>query len=356
MPQESIKPLFIGTYTSPLPHAPFAKGRGIYAAQFDQERVTLEVLGLAAELEHPSFLALHPSRKTVYAASEVDAGRVTALAVDGENLRELGSQSTQGHFTAHVSVDPAGQRVFAANYGNGEASVIAFEVREDGALGAEAARASHTGQGPNEDRQEGPHPHCITPGRGGLIACAADLGTDEVVLYSLQEGALLKRLAAARVPGGSGPRHLVFHPGGQLVFCTLELAGAAASLRLSTPEENSPADLLVQYVTPAHPRERVIASELQLSPDGRFLYVSTRENDAIAVFEVDEATGALGWLGSHSTRGRTPRHFTLSPNGAFLLVGNLDSDSVTVFARHPSTGRLEEAALVACPTPACLAF
>jgi 6-phosphogluconolactonase len=205
---------YVGTYTAK------AAGRGIYAYRMDSETGHVQGGELAAEMRDPSFLAIHPTGKFLYAVSEAgnsegkNTGAIMAFAISGPGqIQPLNTQSSLGAAPCHLALDDAGTHVLVANYGGG--SVAAFPVRADGSLGAASGFAQHTGSGPNPQRQEGPHAHGIYPHKNGRVFYACDLGTDEVLAYPWKSGALVADPSlGAKLPPGSGPRHLAVHPAG----------------------------------------------------------------------------------------------------------------------------------------------
>lgn len=354
--------LFVGSYTRPLPHALEAEGRGIYGLSLDLETGQLSPAHLLAELAQPSFLAAHPSLPVLYAVSEAPQGQLSAKRMQpGGALQQLSQRSTQGDSPVHVSVDALGRWALTVNYVGG-VSVLAYPLDAGGHLGPCAARVQHHGHGPDSQRQAGPHPHSVTPSPDARHAYVADLGTDELVGYDLAPESLLTRLSSLRLPPGSGPRHLAFHPAGELAFLTLELSSSLAALRRE-PESGS-LDLLGLY--PAHPADaagKASPAEVLVSACGQFVYVSNRvpnrgQNAApssLSVFGIGPQ-GALGLLQHLLLPGRTPRSCALSPDGAWLLIANQDSSSITVLSRNAVSGQLRLAGTVACPTPTSVCF
>lgn len=361
--------LFVGSYTSPLPHAPEAQGRGIYGLSLDLETGQLSPAHLLAELAQPSFLAAHPRLPVLYAVSEAQSGQLSAEELEpGGAVQQLGQRFTQGDSPVHVSVDALGRWALTVNYAGG-VSVLAYPLGEDGRLEPCAASAQHHGHGPHPQRQAGPHPHSVTPSPDARHAYVADLGTDEVVAYDLAPGALLTRLGSLRLPPGSGPRHLAFQPAGELAFLTLELSASLAALRLEP--ESGRLDLLGVYpARPADAAGEASPAEVLVSACGQFVYVSNRGQvnqgqanqdqaavpSSLSVFGVGAHGADLRLLQHLLLPGRTPRSCVLSPDGAWLLVANQDSSSITVLSRNAASGQLRLTETVACPTPTSLCF
>lgn len=346
---------FAGSYTSALPHAPNAEGRGISSLNLEVERELLTAPHLAAEVAQPSFLAAHPRLPVLYAISELDEGQVSAYRTQPDgSLRLLNRRSTQGASPAHVSVDALGRYVLCTNYVSG-LSVLAFPVAEDGSLEPCAASDTHHGHGPNPQRQEGPHPHSVTPSPDGRHAYVADLGTDEVMGYDLDPDRLLKRVSVVHLPPGSGPRHTAFDPTGTFAFVTLELASGVAILR----REPQSGELTLLEVCPIQPpdfRGTNAPAEVMVSPDGHFVHVSNRGHDSITVFGFDANSTRLTLLQYAPTLGQKPRGCVLTPDGSLLLAGNQDSSTMTVFRRQADSGLLQVMGTFACPTPTSFCF
>ncbi len=348
----TIQRFFVGSYTSPLPHAPQAQGRGIYVLSLDSETGQLSPAQLQAELPQPSFLAAHPRLPVLYAVSEVQHGQLSAERAGPDGALELlGQQSTQGDSPVHVRVDALGRWALTVNYVGG-VSVLAYPLDENGHPGPCAARAQHHGHGPDPQRQAEPHPHSVTPAPDARHAYVADLGTDEVVTYDLAAGSLLTRLGTLHLPPGSGPRHLAFNAAGTLAFLTLELSSSVAAIRRDA--QSGSLDLL--GVFPARPADAAgQASPAEVLVSGPFVYVSNRGQgstpSSLSVFGIDAGTGALALLQHLPLPGRTPRSCALSPDGAWLLVANQDSSSITVLERDPVSGELKLRNTFDCPTP-----
>ncbi len=348
--------LFAGSYTRPEPHVPSARGQGIAAFDFDADAGTLHPLGVHTGPANPTFLAAHPNGRFLYAVSEVEAGVLSAFEVgSGGALKALNAQPTEGGAPVQVSLDPQGRFAYAVNYAGG-AAITAFPVLPDGSLGPRAAAAEHAGGGPNPGRQAGPHPHGVQVSPDGRHVYVCDLGTDEVVTYAPPEGQPSpRRLNALRLPPGSGPRHLTLHPSGRFAYAALELGSGVAALNRD-PESGA---LIVRQRVPAQPRAYTgenAPAEVLLSADGRFVYVSTRGHDGVAVFGVNGGTGELTNLAFVPTLGKTPRSCVLSPNEEHVLAANQDSSTITVFRRDARTGGLSGGTIFPCPTPASLCF
>jgi 6-phosphogluconolactonase len=335
-------PVYFGTYTG-------ARSKGIYLSILDPATGALAPPVLAAEIANPSFLALHPGGRFVYAVSEIGGfqgkpgGAVTAFVREPETgvLRPLNQVSTLGDGPCHLVVDPAGRNVLAANYGGGSVVVIALEP--EGRLGAHGSFLQHQGSSVNPQRQKGPHAHGVYLDAASRFAFVPDLGLDRVMIYRFDSAAHslapMDPPAGAGVKPGAGPRHFAFHPNGRFGYVINELDSTITALGYDATRGR-----LTEFQTvptlPADFTGRSTTAEIAVHPGGRFLYGSNRGHDSIAVFALDPGTGKLTFVQHEPTRGRTPRSFAIDPTGTFLLAANQDSDSVAVFRIDAGTGRL----------------
>ena len=216
--------LYVGTYTN-------AKSKGIYA--FRVKDGSLAPLGVAAELKNPSFVAIHPNKRFLYAVTETDTGAIASFKIDQATgkLAAMNTSSTKGNGPCHVIVDKTGRNVIAANYGSGSVAVI--PIRADGSLGDASAFIQHKGKGTNPRRQEGPHAHSVNLSADNRILVVADLGLDQVLLYNFDaaKGTLTPADPPfTKVAPGSGPRHFAFHPSGKFGFVINEMASTITAV------------------------------------------------------------------------------------------------------------------------------
>lgn len=350
--------LYVGSYTDAK------RTEGIALVQFDTRSGALELMRAVDAGPNPSFLAIHPNRRVLYAVNEVTeragqrAGGVGAfsIAADG-SLARLGDQSSQGAGPCYVSVDRSGRVVLVANYDGG--SVALLPIARNGGLAPASSVDQHRGHGPDAERQEAPHAHCIVSDPSNRFALAADLGLDRVMLYRLDAATgSLRRIedGDAVLAPGAGPRHIAFHPKLPLVYVVGELDSTVTTLRfdanagrLTTVDSSSS--------LPVGWRGKSYAADIHVAPAGDVLYVSNRGHDSIAVFSIDATSGALALVQTIATGGAWPRNFSLDPTGRWLLVANQNSNSIVVFARDPRSGHLSPTSPhLEITSPVCLRF
>jgi len=327
---------YVGTGTeSPI--------NGIYAFRLDEATGALDPRGLVATTPHPAFLAMHPSGRFLYAVNESNPDRtnghtVTAFAVAGDGLKLLNVEPCGGDRPCHVAVDATGKFVFVANYGSG--TLAALPVREDGGLEDPAFVFQDPQPTSPLARQKEPHAHCVVLDPTNQFLYSCDLGADKVMIYRWDaKGGILARNtpASASLPQGSGPRHIAFAPDGRTAYVLDEIA-SKLSVFDRRLDDGSLTPRQTLSTVPDGWQGKSTAAEIQLSASGRFLYLSNRGHDSIALF----AVGADGSVRLVSTTpcGKEPRFFTLDPTGKFLLVGESTADAIRVFRVDPDSGGL----------------
>jgi 6-phosphogluconolactonase len=346
---------YVGTYTTKT------ESKGIYAYRFDAATGKLSSLGVAAESADPSFVAVHPSGKFVYAVNEAGKNSmVSAFARDAKTgkLTLLNQLPALGQDPCYISFDKTGKYVLVANYTSGNIAV--FPILPDEKLGEHTALVQHSGTlGPNKDRQEAPHAHWIETSPDNRFALAADLGLDEVLVYKFDaaKGTLSPNEPPfARLKPASGPRHIAFRPDGKFIYVVSELSSTVTVFHYVAAS-----GILheIQTVTtlPKDFSARNDVAEIAVHRNGKFLYASNRGHDSIAVFAIDPANGTLTFVARVLTGGKEPRHFAIDPSGKYLLAENQLSNNVVVFKIDPATGSFTPTGqVVEVPSPVDIAF
>lgn len=354
--------LFVGTYTD-------KESKGIYAFEFDSASGELTSLGVAAETGNPSFLAIDPSRRFLYAVNEIQkykdasSGSVSAFAIESPKggkatgkLQFLNAVASRGADPCYIVFDKTGKYALVANYSGG--SVAVFPVQSDGRVGEATAFVQHAGSGADRERQEGPHGHWIETTPDNRFAIAVDLGLDELLVYRFdpKKGTLTPNNPPyAKLDPGAGPRHLAFHPNGKYAYVVNELQSTITAFDYDARR----GVLTKQKTVSTLPKDfsgTNDTAEIAVHPSGKFLFASNRGQDTIALFSIDEKTGAIALVDSFPTQGKTPRNFQIDPTGKFLFVANQNTDNIVVF-RIDSNGRLTAIKqTLQVSKPVCLKF
>jgi 6-phosphogluconolactonase len=352
--------VYLGTYTG-------KESKGIYVSRLDMDTGALTAPQLAAETPSPSYLAIHPTKRFLYAANEVstfggkDTGSVSAFTIDRRSglLTPLNQQPSVGRGPVYVVVDATGRNLLVANYGGG--SVAVLPLAADGMLRPASAFVQHTGSGPDLKRQTAPRAHSINLDPGNRFAYAADLGIDKVLIYRFEadRGTLVANDPPfAAVRPAAGPRHFAMHPSGRFAYAINELDMTLTAFAADAQRGGLTEIETLSTLPPGEAiKEGFSTADVQVHPSGRFLFGSNRGHDSIVVFTIDDKTGKLTYVEHESTQGSTPRGFGIDPSGRYLLAANQRSDSVVVFRIDQKTGRLEPAGhTIRVPSPVCVKF
>ena len=349
--------VYVGTYTDETT-------RGIYLSEFDSATGQLLPAQLAAEVKNPSFVALHPNGKYLYSVSEIadfqgkPVGGVTAFKIHPATglLTLLNQQSSAGAGPCHLVVDAAGKNVLVANYGGGSVSVL--PIAPNGQLSPASSSIQHHGSSVNKQRQEAPHAHSINLDPANKFAFAADLGLDKVLIYQFNrdKGLLIVNdPPAGIVSPGSGPRHFAFHSSGKFAFVNNELTSSVTSFAYDATRGGLTE--IQTLSTLPEPTPGNSTAETVVHPTGKFVYVSNRGHNSLAIFECDATTGKLTAMGHQSTEGKTPRNFNIDPSGRYILAANQDSNTVVVLKIDSSTGQLTSTGnSINVGRPVCIRF
>lgn len=321
---------YIGSYT-PEGNA------GIKVVEFNTHSGELTEVNSLSDLPDTSFLAVSHDKNYLLAVSEKE--------VDGElgcfDIRNptspvfINQQSTLGGSPCHISLTD--KKAFVSNYGSG--NVSAFSLTED-QLTPAYTQVIHHGQGGNLARQASAHAHASQVSINDKFLVVADLGIDALKVYRINDDQLTLTFSAS-LAAGAGPRHLAFNHDGDKLYLGNELSSDVVVFDFNQNNGELTQLQQISSLPSQNPSESYIA-EVILSNDGRYLYVSNRGHDSIAVFSVDQKTGTLSALEYVKTGGLFPRHFALSPDQHWLLVAHQNSDYLHVFKRDISTGLLTQ--------------
>ena len=332
--------VFFGSYTTPA-----SGSKGIYVARFNSLTGDLSEPVLAAETPSPSFLTIHPNGQYLYAVGESGSagkpgGELSSwrIQLPEGKLEAINRVSAGGAGPCYVSLDQSAKVALSAQYGAG--SVSSFKVAADGSVSEPASVIQHAGSSSDPKRQAGPHAHSIRMTPDNRFALACDLGLDKVLIYRVDlADAKLVSHGFGTVPPGSGPRHLAFHPNGHFVFVNNEMLMSVSTFAYDAQKG---ALTLVDTVSTLPEADRgrkgLSTAETVVHPSGKFVYVSNRTHDTIAVFKCDATTGKLALVANVPTEGAIPRNFALDLTGKWMIVGHQNSHTAAVFQINSETG------------------
>jgi len=343
---------YVGTYTP--------NGGGIYLFRLDPGTGALTQMQLIDDIRNPTWLAVNPAGTHLYAVSEIDnyqglrSGAVVSYVIDSENfqLKRLGAVSSAGAAPTYVGVHPSGKFVFVANFGGGNVAV--FPVAPDGAL-REATdvrpsvgarhRARAVDDPPGQfalSDHDSPHMHMVAADPGGNFVIANDSGLDLTLVwrFDAQTGRLLPAdVPVIAAPSGAAPRHFAFHPSARYFYNLYEHDAKVAVYDYNASTGGLKQKQLVSALPPKFSGSN-LSSEILLGADGRYLYVSNRLHNAVAVFAV-ASDGQLRMISEVWVHADYPRCVAIDPSGQFMYSCNQKGDSITSFRINTASGALQ---------------
>lgn len=362
------KDIYIGTYTKALMQANGAmqpsRGEGIYKTTLDTDTGNLTEAALLAKSDSPSFLSFGKDGKHLYAVNETgdfegeNSGAVSGFAINtiGKTpLPLINQKPSQGANPCHIVTSPDGNFVLISNYSGGNLSVYALD--KNGGLGAVVQHIQHHGKSINPDRQDAPYVHSLTFSQDGQYVYAADLGTDRLVCYRFDPGAaeLLVEIPSStfHAEPGSGPRHCVFSESGQFLYLLNELNHSINVLTYDSTNGKLTGKQTISTLPEEADAEGNTCADIQLSPNGKFLYASNRGHDSLAIYEVDQENGQLSLVDLYFV-GKVPRSFLIDEAGEYLVCSNQESDQIISYSIAAETGLLTKVDEISVGSPVCV--
>lgn len=341
----------------------FAKGDdgAIHAYQLNTDTAELKLVHRTTEVQQPFFLALSPDRKFVYSIHAPDSfggkesEQIAAFEVTGKpgELKLLNRQSSQGTASCYLEVDATGKTVMVANYSSG--SVAALPIKTDGSLGEAASFIQHKAPA-DADSKVVSHAHCIVVSPDNRFALAADLGFDQVITYQLD--AASAKLSPAKPPFvktalGNGPRHLTFDPKGKRVYAINELKNSVTFFDYNT-ETGALTEKQTISTLPEDFKDKSYCADVKITPNGKFLYGTNRGHHSIAMYRIGD-DGKLSLIGIEPSLGDGPQNLVITPDGKLVLCANMPGNNVAVFKIDQETGALKSAGKpISIPSPSCI--
>ena len=309
----------------------------------------------AAKLVMP--MAVSPSKKHLYAVVRSQPVRVLTYAIDPATggLTQKASAPLPDSMP-YVSTDQTGRFLFTASYGGDKIAVS--PIGENGLIEAEAIQVIPTGR----------NAHSILPDRSNKFVYAATLGANQVLQFTFDSktGKLTANEPASVSPeAGHGPRHLAFSPDNKNLYVLNELSGhvtqyaidaskgtltlvdsissvpAEAGLAWGAPQAPVGAASASAAAAPKDDKPKVWAADIQITPNGKFLYSTERTTNKIALFTVAPGTGKLTYVTNFATEAQ-PRGIRIDPTGQYLVASGEKSDRLSVYKIDQGTGKLSE--------------
>ena len=340
---------YLGTYTKET-------SEGVYHFSFDADSEQITHVTAVGAIDNPTYLTPSYNQAFLYAVSkEGDQGGVTAFKINPNTkaLTQLNSIAKAGSPPCHVSVSKDNRLLVTANYHTKE--IISYQLADDGSIKQLADIKVHAGTGPHE-RQEKPHMHYAGFSPDEQFVIAVDLGTDEITSYRIDDEGKMTKEAVFVAPPGSGPRHIAFHPNQTIAYVMTELSSEV--LTLAFDAETGVFTLInkIKAIPDTHATVND-GSAIQVTKDGKFIYVANRGHNSITSFEINQETFALTHLTYTDTLGDWPRDFSLTPDDLHLICANQHTGTLTVFKRDVTSGALTSLQTdVKAPESVCVKF
>lgn len=329
---------YSGTYTD-------GTSKGIYAWRFDDANGAMSPLGLVAETPQPAHIWITPNGKYLYTVNWLQQGEVSGYAIDRHSgkLTFLNKVSAHGADPNQVVVDPSGKVAVTVNYISG--TLAAYRIEADGKLSEAFYSERHEGK-PLSDKQPGPKQHGVEFSRDSRFMYITDLGLDRVYSYRLDvDKPAITPLDPPYVSthAGAGPRRLQLSPNGRFLYVNHETDSQVQVFSVTNGHLKS---LQTLSTIPADFKDRNSTAELLVSGDGRFVYVTNRGHDSIAIFAADPRTGLLTYRKNVPSGGKTPRNIRFGPHGDYMFSANQGSGNITEFKVNKRSGDLTPTGVV----------
>ena len=348
--------LYAGSFTEIIAGNFGGHGDGIYCFDFDPVSGSLQLMHTQPAI-NPSYLCI-PSTKYLYTHTEVlevNKPRVQAFKINEYDfsLQLMNEQEIPGGCPCHINFSKRNNCILVACYETG--NTIIYPVEQDGKLLPHAKVIQHEGSSANKLRQERAHAHAVMIDENFNNILVTDLGTDKIMVYQIDpdNGKFITKLKQEVILlPGSGPRHIVVHAETKFAYVLNELTATVTVMRYCDGD----IELLHTYHTlPKEFKGVPSAAAIRISDNGKFIYISERGDDCIAVLRFDSDNEAIEIIGRRKTMGKTPRDINLDPTGTWLLAANQDSDSIAIFKVDKNTGIIKPEHLVEnIKSPVCL--
>ena len=314
---------------------------GLYHAKFDSAEGSLTAPQLAAEYGSGSWLVFHPHHPLIYSSWQTpkQAGVIVLKVATDGTVEILDRLTLPVSAPTHVALSPNGEMLATVQYVSKAFTLVSLQA--DGTFAKLEQVATQEGSGPRPVQKQS-RPHWVGFSDDGRFLHVTDLGADEVWSYTVSPAPkpTLTLRGKTPFPAGSGPRHLAFSNDRRFAYVSDELSHHVTVLAYHAAEgEFTP----IQHIdaAPADLDELTNnVSEIRVHPTGRFVYTGNRGHDSIAVFSVDPDSGRMTAVEREPSRGVWPRNFDFSPDGKWMLVAGQVSGTVAVFAIDQETGAL----------------
>jgi len=313
-----------------------AASKEIYVLAMNRESGELTLLDKVAvpgtDKPSPSSMpmAVTSDHRFLYAALRSDNFPASGFAIDRASGRLTHLATTPlADSMAYLSTDRTGRYLLAASYPGNKLTINPIDT--DG----------HIVEKTTQIVPDRPKSHCILVDSANKNVYATSLGADLVMAlrFDPETGTLSPNgRGGIHTKAGAGPRHLAFHPSGRFLYLITETTATIGTYAIDK-DNGTLSELQFVDTGDYNGKDSAAASDIHVTPDGKFVYGAVRTTSSLHGFNIDPAKGTLTPVGKWPTE-KTPRGFNIDPRGRFLLSVGLDSNAMTVSRIDPQSGVL----------------
>ena len=280
-------------------------------------------------------MALSPSKRFIYAQLRSAPYPVSSFSIDHTSGKLTHIEATPlVDQMAYINVDKSGNYLLAASYVG--AKIAVYPINPLYMVEEKAIQIIDTK----------PKAHCVFVDAANKYVYVPVLGGDIVMQFKFdpKSGMLSPNAPPTVAPKpGAGPRHFTIHPNGKWGYLTCETAGTVNAYAID--KDKGTLSEIASTETgdfKSFKDGNAAASDLHVTPDGKFVYAAVRSTSMLHGFKIDPDKGALTAIGKWPTE-KEPRGFNIDARSKFLLAVGMQSNGMTVHSIDPSSGELKPA-------------
>ncbi|MCQ8877580.1 lactonase family protein [Pseudoalteromonas shioyasakiensis] len=327
--KSNILNIIVGTYSN----TSLAKEeQGVFLLQYDTDKHTFKEPMLVSNAQNTSYTNYDKTTKILYSVIEEDAGRIVShqWSKNTLSLEPIDSISSFGAYPCFININPSFNQLAVANYNSGNIAIVDYDA-QTGKFKRNTQNYTFFGNSVDLKRQRRSHAHWVKWSKDNKYLYTVNLGIDKIFIKSVDDTkhTLSDSKVALSLPPGSGPRHMAFHPNMKVAYVINELNN---TLTVTKVEKSGKLNHTQTVSTlPKGSQSISQAGHMQISEDGKFLYVTNRGDNSIGVYAI-KSQGNVELIQHIDTQGEWPRFFLITPDGKSLLVANQHTNNISAFS------------------------